>query len=110
MPTPWTVTHRRWETTGADAQGNDTGTWTDSPAPAYGWEVVSSVEEHDGHAARASTRIRLYAPSFPVSDRDVIILPGDDREWLVDGEPQDWCHGPFGWRPGIVVALAHTKG
>lgn len=110
FPTPWTITHRRWEATGTDAQGNDTGTWTDISVLAYGWEITASTEEHDGHRARVTTHARVYAPEAAIGDRDVVLLPGDDREWLVDGEPQDWGHGPFSWRPGVVIELVHTKG
>ena len=48
-------------------------------------------------------------PDFPATAYDLVDIPGDGQ-YEVDGEPEDYCHGPFGFRPGLVVNLRKVSG
>lgn len=111
FPTPYTVETSAYQRGAVDAHGNEVQTWA---APVeqrvIGWSVPNSVEPKYAGADRTIVDVELYVPpSFTIGPRDRVSLPGG---WLfeVAGYPEDYTHGPFNFRPGLVVNLVRVEG
>lgn len=101
-----------------DAHGNDIDDW-DPPDPdgvgVYGWGAPDSNEPFLQEAQeRVAETVSLYVyPDFPGKTKDLIQLGIDDtlpKYRIMDGEPAQYLHGPFGFAPGTVVHLVMTEG
>lgn len=113
FPTPWTVQVQAYDSTAEDGFGNPLDAWgpAGAPQPVYGWCPPGTIgrREVTGWRSVVTTDVELLAPpGFTCNPRDRIILDGLVHE--VQGEVEDFNHGPFGFRPGVVVNLKRTKG
>ncbi len=73
----------------------------------YGWTVRSSTEPPSPGPSSHNivvTEVDLFAPAdFPIGPYDLVDLP--DGQYEVIGEPEDFQHGPFGSKLGVLVKL-----
>lgn len=111
MNTPWTVDVLHL-VEGEDDYGNDvTDHDEDNPdtQAVYGWGPAGTSEE-GGWRTQVEADLHLYAPpGFRCGPSDLVRLP-DGRTFHVEGELEDFNHGPFGFRPGVRVNLRRTTG
>ena len=106
-----TVEHLPFNGEGRDPRGNVVETWADPVAVrVYGWHTGSSHEPQIAGHDRTVVEGQVFGPeSWRPSTRDRVVLPGAGT-YEVIGEPEDYNHGPFGWRPGLVTNLKKTEG
>ncbi|NIL86518.1 hypothetical protein RhoFasGS6_03922 [Rhodococcus fascians] len=76
----------------------------------FGWSVPSSSEPSiPGQSNRVIHDLELLAPEgLPATAHDRMTVDGNLYD--VQGDPADFNHGPFGFRPGIVVKLKRVTG
>ena len=108
LPTPWTVQHLAYAGTTEDDRGNEIPAYA-SPVtrPVFGWSAPQSSEPKVAGVESVVVTLEVFAPTFPVSDRDRMVVDGDTFE--VVGDPEDYNHGPFGFAPGMVVNLTRGR-
>lgn len=110
-PTPWTVELERF-VAGDPDHPDDYGNASDGYEPArtepvYGWAPVAT-DEVNGSRNLSTADLALYAPpGFSCSARDRVTLEG--RTYEVQGEVEDFGKGPFGFVPGVRVALTRSE-
>lgn len=110
----WSVQVLPYEGTTEDRFGNETKTWDeDNPRTemVYGWappaRTTASTETNTWRDA-VTADLSVYAPpSFTVDPLDRMVVDGKTYE--VDGEVEDYNHGPFGFTPGVVVNLKRAE-
>jgi hypothetical protein len=103
--TPWTVDVVPYVGTVEDEYGNTTDAWAAIPvaAPVFGW-APAGTNENNASRHTVTADLELFAPSgFTVDPRDHIRILGKTYE--VQGDVEDFDHGPFGYSPGVRVNL-----
>lgn len=98
---PFTAGHERWTPGEEDSHGNTTPAWLPPTAVRCFWWVPTTTEPQSGpvNSDRAvADAVIVIESGIPVDPRDRFILDG--RRYEVVGEPKDYDHGPFGFRPG----------
>lgn len=95
---------------GVDAHNNEIETWSDTTQHrVYGWSSPKSDEPKVAGHDRVIVDVELLAPEgFPARAHDRVILP--DGVFDVIGYAEDYNHGPFGWKPGLVLNLRRSEG
>lgn len=119
FPTPYIVYTRRFhEGPEKDPRGSLIKTW-DAPVPqaviAIGpKELVSDLTAKPGYDRRIVRRDLLVPPEFEAAPQDKVIIPAHrnepELEYLVADYPADYCVGPWGFQPGLVVSVTRTEG
>lgn len=69
-----------------------------------GWFTSRPDESAGDSLLRTSTELTVYCPT-KLSPAARLRLP-DGSEWEVEGEAENYDHGPFGFVPGLVVIHA----
>ena len=95
--------------------GRDPRTQDPLPASEHGIDGCAwaprYASETTGGGNTTITGLSLFVPyGADIRADDVVLLPGDDRVWEVDGEPGDWRNPFTDWRPGTEVALKRQEG
>lgn len=111
FPTPYTVQTKQLDKSGSDAHGNPVESWADPiDQKVIGWATPHIRIPKSEDESRTLVDVELYVlPDFVCGPRDRVILPdGDELE--AAGYPEDYNHGPFNWRPGMVVQLVRVEG
>lgn len=108
-PTPWTVDVLHYGISGQDAYGNDVeGYSAPDTQEVYGW-APSGTDETGGWRRTVVADLQLYAPrGFRCGPHDQVVVDGVTYD--VQGEVEDYTHGPFGHQPGVRVNLTRTAG
>lgn len=108
FPTRWAVQHLAYDGTTEDDRGNTVDSWA-APVerPVYGWGAPQSAEPKVAGVESVVVTLELLAPTFPVDDRDRMVVDGVTYD--VVGDPEDYNHGPFGYAPGMVVNLTRGR-
>lgn len=108
MRTPHTVHVLPYVGTTENEYGNEVPTWGAPVAHrVYGWAPAGSVEVN-GYRQTVTADLSLYAPhDFPVAAKDHVRVAGQTYD--VEGLPDDFSHGPFGFAPGVVVNLKRLE-
>ena len=111
FPVAHTIGHRAVIDGARDAHGNPVTSWADPvDVTVYGWHTGQSEEPQIAGHDRVRVDGRVFAPeSWQPGPRDLVVLPGKG-EFKVIAEVEDYNHGPFGWRPGVVVNLRKVTG
>ena len=110
FPTAHTVTQRTPAASGEDDYGNPIEGWVEVERAVYGWWVPGPGEEPEQDIeGRIVADVALVAPTFPVSSEDQFLIDGFDRPLRVEGLPQVYDNGPWGWKPGMRVNLKLVK-
>ena len=105
MQTPWSVDVVPYIGTVENEYGNTVDAWATIPVPTpvYGW-APAGTNESTASRQTVTADLELYAPSdFVVDPRDRIRILGKTYE--VQGDVEDFDHGPFGFTPGVRVNL-----
>lgn len=73
----------------------------------FGWAPAGGVEVNTfRHAVTAD--LSVYAPAdFTVRPKDRMRVDG--KTYDVQGDVEDYNHGPFGYAPGVVVNLSRSE-
>lgn len=108
-PLAQTITHKPYLSDTEDAHGN--------PVPAYGDVIDRQVygygppirtQDAEPGGTQVIVGLDVYAPIFPVDDRDHFVIDG--QEYSVEGEAGVWDNGPFGFSPGQSFRLKRVEG
>jgi hypothetical protein len=105
VDTPWTVHVLPYIGTVENNFGNTVDAWATEPVPkaVYGWAPAGTNESSASRHTVVSD-LELFAPSdFMIDSKDRVRILGKTYE--VQGEVEDFDHGPFGYRPGVRVNL-----
>lgn len=105
FPARWTVDVLPYIGEVEDEYGNTVDAWADTPVPTpvYGWGPAGTNESNASrHTVTADVEL-LAPPDFTVDPRDRIRILGKTYE--VQGDVEDFNHGPFGFTPGVRVNL-----
>jgi hypothetical protein len=103
---------RTYSTAGDDGFGNPVESWSNATTVAV-YAVAPGTPGEDYEPGRIASRIPLVVlgPSSALSSigaRDLIVWGG--REYEVDGEPENFDMGPFGFEPGCRVRMIRIEG
>lgn len=109
FPTPYTVDVLPFVAGAEDSHGNATDTWGAAVTQAvHGWSGPSDEPGERGRDA-VTWDLKLYAPpGFVVGPRDRVIVLGKTYE--VEGDVEDFTHGPFRFAAGLRVSLRRVEG
>lgn len=112
FPLAQTIKHAAFNGTTRDTRGNIVESWAAAvDVYVYGWHTGSSHEPQIAGHDRVVVEGQVFGPeSWRPSPRDRVTLPGVAGTYEVIGEPEDYNHGPFGFRPGLVTNLKKTEG
>ena len=105
MNTPWTVDVLPYIGEVENEYGNTVDAWSDTPRQeqVYCWAPAGTNESNASrHTVTADLEL-LAPPSFMVDPRDRVRILGKTYE--VQGDVEDFNHGPFGYAPGVRVNL-----
>lgn len=103
FPLPHTVQHLAYAGTARNSRGNTVDVWASPVDVAAFWHTGPTHEPQIAGHERVRVDAKVYvASSVTVSSKDKFVLPGRG-EFEVEGEPEDYDHGPFGFTPGVVV-------
>lgn len=104
FPTPFIVQLIRRVKTGENALKQPIYTDSTSTVAVYGWQPVSEVERYTAAlAGRTVTDLKLLSPTGDFQPMDAVVINGVTYE--VDGQVEDYNHGPFGFTPGFAIGL-----
>lgn len=112
-PEPWTVGVRVYSASGADdGYGNPTESWATAVTKAC-YAVYPGTPNEDYLPGEIASRIPMFvlgssASLGTVHARDRIVWGG--KEFEVDGEPESFDAGPFGFEPGVRVRMIRVEG
>lgn len=109
-PTPWTVGVRAYTGTGDDGYGNVAPSWGPPVDTAvYAWAPAGTAEPGALSRDEVTWDLDLYAPpAFAAGPRDLVIVNG--AEFNIEGMPEEFDHGPFGFAPGQRLRLRRVEG
>ncbi|TWS20780.1 hypothetical protein FK529_05495 [Tsukamurella asaccharolytica] len=106
FPTPHTVAHGREVIVGKNALNQPIVEFQWVPRAVYGWQPKFSVQgtQQAALGERAITEQTLMTPDADWEHGDRVRTP-DGREWQINGEPEDYTHGPFKYAPGYAFTI-----
>ena len=110
-PTPYVAQTQKFsEGPERDARGNLVKKWAAKvDQPVIGWAAPVSTDPKTVGTNRIVVQVELYTPEgFDCGDQDKVTVGG--VEYFAIGWPEDYCNGPFGFRPGYVVNLRRVSG
>lgn len=127
-PTPFQVVHRTQPVTGENAHGQPTvGDYQNRVRDVYGWETKATIgsmglggQTDAALSNRAEMQLSLLTPDGDWSNGDLVTVPDvgrvDDTPvddvsghlYQINGDPEDFNHGPFGFMPGYRVTLCRV--
>lgn len=97
------VTHIARHMGDRDTHGNPVITWAEPVRrPVFGWHQLTAEELTAQGINRSMRRLAVLADWTPAIGDRITVL-GETFE--VDGEPEDWNHGPFAFAPGYRFYL-----
>ena len=105
MQTRWTVDVLPYIGTVDNEYGNTVDAWATEPVTkaVYGW-APAGTNESNASRHTVTADLELFAPpGFTLDSRDHVRILGQTYE--VQGDVEDFNHGPFGWAPGVRVNL-----
>ncbi|ATL70779.1 hypothetical protein CRH09_35955 [Nocardia terpenica] len=118
FPTPYVVQTRRFrEGPEKDPRGSLVKKWDDpvtQPVIAIGPKERVTDPSVPGYD-RVIVRRQIYVPpEFTAGPEDKLVIPAHrnepEREYTVQGYPEDYTEGPWDFRPGLVVRVTRTEG
>lgn len=115
FPLLFTVGWHQYSNGPTDAYGEVTPVYTPplnqagTQIAVYGFNVHSTSHNPVSGHDRIIVDAELWVPpGCPIGTYDYVDLP--DGQYLVEGQPEDWGHGPFGWSPGLQINLRKISG
>lgn len=84
------------------------GKW--EPRRVAGWAINSTQEQEGDSVLRTIDRLVVYMGTQSAAQPDEFIRLPDGSVWRVEGNAQNFDHGPW-WQPGlVVVTCTKTEG
>lgn len=94
-----------------DDWGNPIASYADPvEVGVYGWGPPSSDDPIRDVGSGTVHDIDLYCSTPFCGHLDRVTLPNEPLPLMVQGRPDDFNHGPFGFRPGYRVKLKRVEG
>lgn len=108
MEARWEVQVLPYVGTTPDDYGNEVASFAPPVTRyVYGWSPAGGVEVNTFRHAVAAD-LAVYAPNdLDVRPRYRMVVDG--KTYDVQGEVEDYNHGPFGYAPGVVVNLTRSE-
>ena len=104
FPLAQTVQHLAYAGQVRDSRGNLVDAWADPVDVAAFWHTGPTYEPQIAGHERVRVDAKVYvAASTQVTPQDKFVLLGVNGEFEVEGEPEDYNHGPFAYVPGLIV-------
>ena len=110
FPTPYRVQHLARLTGGVDEMGDPIPEGFAAPVekPVYGWAPPTADQSIRATDTGVKRDYDLYSPDGFTKPRDRVSIEG--MLFDVVGWPEDFNHGPFGWKPGYRINLVRVEG
>lgn len=112
FPEPHTIGLQVYSTAGDDGRGNPVASWAAAVSkPAYA--IYPGTPGEDYEPGRNPSKIPMFVLGSKdalgtVQARDRIVIGSDTFD--VDGAPEDFTLGPFGFEPGVRIRLMRVEG
>ncbi|GAA1579294.1 hypothetical protein [Leucobacter aridicollis] len=74
----------------------------------FGWGPPAPDDVVRAEQTGTKHELDVYCRSSPTKHRDKLVVNG--VEWFVQGEPDDYRFGPFGFDAGVRVRLSRVEG
>lgn len=105
------IGHRQFLRGALDAHGNPTKAWADAVTVlVHGWHTGQSEEPQISGHERLRVDGQVVAPeTWRPDPRDKVVIPGVGEFYII-GLPEDHNHGPFGFRPGLMINIQRVTG
>lgn len=92
---------------------HDGMSWVDGHAdpvdkPVFGWGPPAPDDILRAEQTGTEAHLDVYCRVPFAKHRDKLIING--VEWDVEGDPDDYRHGPFGFTPGVRVRCKRVVG
>lgn len=88
---------------------SQTETWADPvDLPVYGWGPPSPDDVVRAEQTGVTHVLDVFCAESPTGHKDKLIVNG--VEYSVQGTPDDYRFGPFGYQPGVRVRLSKGVG
>lgn len=109
-----TIGHATYQPGVKGSHGNPVDAWAEPvDVQVYGYGPRTDTRGATGSNEPGGTQVvvglEVYAPKgLAVDPRDRFVVDG--KMYNVEGEIGDWSNGPYGFAPGIVIALKRAEG
>ena len=111
FPERFTVLHQAKNVGAVDDWGNPIDGFAPlATVPVYGWGPPSPDQPIRDLSTGIDHDIDLYCATSFCSHLDRVTLPNEPAPLIVQGDPDDFNHGPFGFMPGYRVKLKRVEG
>lgn len=111
FPEPYVVSHEPVLNGGIDDWGNPSESYgTPAAIPVYGWASATADAAIRALGTGVKHDVDLFCSTAFCGHRDRVTLPGNPGAYLVEGEPENFNTGPFGFMPGYRVSLKKVEG
>ena len=113
FPLPFTLGLRRYAGVDVDEHNNEVEVWAPPVKQAAAFYLADSTEPASpGNAQRlVADAIAFVDISVAVKPHDHVVIPELGGEFDVEGLPQNWNYGPWGYQPDrLVLALRRVDG
>lgn len=107
FPEPFTIGH--CVRTVTDDGMSSVESWADAvPVPVMGWSPPGPDDIVRTEQTGVVDELNVYSSKPFGSHRDKLIIMG--LEWMVQGGPDDYRFGPFGFTPGARLRCVRGEG
>lgn len=113
FPMPWTITVHEHTYGERDEYGERKDVYLDRDEPVMGWAPASAGTEPFEQGRRTVVAdLDVYGPpGLSVKSLDEVTIPvgSASGRYKVEGDVEDFNHGPYGFTPGVRVSLTRVK-
>lgn len=111
FPERWRVSHEARLEGGLDEMNEPVEGFSEPvEVPVFGWATPGA----DGVLRPLDTGVKrdldLYCAMPFAGPGDLVTVPGEPLKFTVEGYPEDYNHGPFGFMPGYRINLVRVEG
>lgn len=111
FPEPFKVSHESRIEGAEDDWGNPVDSFAEPvEVNVYGWGPPSADEPIRDTDSGLAHDIDLYCSKPFCGHLDKVTLPNEPLSLVVQGRPDDFNYGPFGFTPGYRVKLKRVEG
>ena len=111
FPERWAVSHEARTTGGLDEMNMPVeGFSSPVSVPVYGWGPPGADEIIRPLETGVKRDLDLYCATPFAGHGDRVTVPGERLPFKVEGYPEDYNRGPFGFAPGYRLNLVRVEG